>query len=275
MPVASTTLPTLTVARLVAAHVNQLWQAWANDAEHPGCCYLCCASCTALKDLYDRGELDALYGVYVHHVGGSWEGWDSARRQVRRDWLCRGVVGDPDVLPRNPSVGPQSVAEREIGELQPVSSKDWVGLGQRVVSRRVELGYTTREAFAQVAGISSRLLGDLENGKRESYDTSTYAKLHQTLRWPIGSIPAILAGAKPFEEVDESKRRESPAYNGLRQLQEEARGAFRDAAVKALLADLTIEDLGFELQALAATLRRAVGLGGGGTLESSNRKIGD
>lgn len=83
----SVTLPTLTVARLVAAHVNDLWMTWANDTEWPGCCYNCCASCAALKDLHGKGQLDELCGVYIDHVGGTWSGWDAEKRQAGGDWL--------------------------------------------------------------------------------------------------------------------------------------------------------------------------------------------
>lgn len=85
----TTTLPTLTAARLVAGHVNMLWQHWANDPEMPGCCPHCCGPCAALKDLYDRGQLDTLYGAYQDSVGGDNEVWDPVLRQVRRGWLLQ------------------------------------------------------------------------------------------------------------------------------------------------------------------------------------------
>lgn len=82
-----TAMPTLVAARLVAGHVNLLWQQWANDEEHPGCCPTCCGPCSALYDLRELGLLDELYGAYADHVGGEMETWDPVARQVRRAWL--------------------------------------------------------------------------------------------------------------------------------------------------------------------------------------------
>jgi hypothetical protein len=81
------TMPTLTAARLVAGHVDRLWDAWANDGDMPGCCPECCGPCAALKDLYDRGELDGLYGAYVDQGFGEMDTWDAEKRQVGRGWL--------------------------------------------------------------------------------------------------------------------------------------------------------------------------------------------
>jgi hypothetical protein len=85
--VTTTTMPTLTAARLVAGHVDHLWNQWANDKEVPGCCTECCGPCAALKDLLDRGQLDELYGVYVDQGFGETATWDAEKRQVDRRWL--------------------------------------------------------------------------------------------------------------------------------------------------------------------------------------------
>lgn len=71
---------------------------------------------------------------------------------------------------------------------------DWQALGKASVARRIRLGYETREKFAQAAGISSRLLSDIENGKRTSYDPATLVKLEEALKWEAGSVDALLAG---------------------------------------------------------------------------------
>jgi hypothetical protein len=84
----TTTMPTLTAAWLVAGHVDNLWQQWANDKEMPGCCPECCGPCAGLKALLDAGQLDDLYGAYVDHVGGEIATWDPVKRQVGRDWLA-------------------------------------------------------------------------------------------------------------------------------------------------------------------------------------------
>lgn len=73
--------------------------------------------------------------------------------------------------------------------------------GQRVadavIARRVALGYTTRNAFAQAVGVSSRVLSDLENANRDNFDSVTIARMEQALRWLPGSVAAIAAGGKP------------------------------------------------------------------------------
>lgn len=75
-------------------------------------------------------------------------------------------------------------------------SPGWVHLGKTVVHRRVELGFDTREAFASHVGLSARLIGDVENGRRRSYDSATYAKLEQALGWPQGQMLMAAEGRK-------------------------------------------------------------------------------
>lgn len=70
----------------------------------------------------------------------------------------------------------------------------WAKLGEAVVSRRVELGYTTRHALATAAPMSERLLSDIEKARRESYDPATLARLEQALRWPAGTAVQIASG---------------------------------------------------------------------------------
>lgn len=82
----TTTMSTLTAARLVAGHVDILWDQWANGDEG-GCCPWCCAPCAALKDLLATGQLDELYGTYVDQGFGEMDTWDAERRQVERTWL--------------------------------------------------------------------------------------------------------------------------------------------------------------------------------------------
>ena len=69
----------------------------------------------------------------------------------------------------------------------------WTRLGDRVAAARVAAGFRTREAFAAHAGISSRTLGDVERGRRESYDPATLAAIEHALGWPSGSVDAMLA----------------------------------------------------------------------------------
>jgi hypothetical protein len=75
-------LPRQVAGRLVAGHVNILWQHAAS-----GCCPVCCAPCKALKELLDAGQLDDLYGAWVGDDRSGSDIWDPEKRQIRRDWL--------------------------------------------------------------------------------------------------------------------------------------------------------------------------------------------
>lgn len=79
---------------------------------------------------------------------------------------------------------------------------DWQRLAQAVIDRRVELGYRTRESFAEGTGLSSRLLGDLERARRDNFDHVTLARLEQALQWKAGTARAILT-AKPERDDDD------------------------------------------------------------------------
>lgn len=70
-------------------------------------------------------------------------------------------------------------------------------LAQLVIARRVQLGYKTRASFTKAAHLSPRTLGDIETGRRPSYDKATMAALEQVLHWTTGSIDAILDGGEP------------------------------------------------------------------------------
>src|SRR4051794_31049202 len=71
---------------------------------------------------------------------------------------------------------------------------DWDRLSQAIIDRRAELGYRTREALAAAAGLSSRLLGDLEHNRRQNYDRITLARVEGALEWEPGTIHKVLRG---------------------------------------------------------------------------------
>lgn len=73
----------------------------------------------------------------------------------------------------------------------------WQRLGHLVLARRLELKHRTRESLAASAGISPRTLGDIEKGRKESYDRSTIVSLENALGWTLGSIKAIVEGGGP------------------------------------------------------------------------------
>jgi transcriptional regulator with XRE-family HTH domain len=74
------------------------------------------------------------------------------------------------------------------------STPDWERLGRAIVRRRVELGFNTQAGLAEHMGLTARILGDLEGGKRVSYGKSTLARLERALDWPPGTVDEVLAG---------------------------------------------------------------------------------
>ena len=73
--------------------------------------------------------------------------------------------------------------------------QDWNRLAQLVVTRRTELGMKTTTALAKRMDMSTRVLSDIENARRDSYDRGTLAQLEQALAWSPGSVRQILEGA--------------------------------------------------------------------------------
>src|SRR5688500_10170750 len=75
--------------------------------------------------------------------------------------------------------------------------EDWQRLGEYVVARRVERGFRTRGDLASAVQVSSRLLGDIEKGRRGNFDPVTIAALEAALGWETGSVRRIVEGGEP------------------------------------------------------------------------------
>lgn len=84
-----------------------------------------------------------------------------------------------------------------MGEQQ--KPQDWAALARAVTDRRVELGHRTLRSFAAASGLSTKTLGEIEGAKRSSYDRATLAQIEQALRWPAGTVVAVLRGANATE----------------------------------------------------------------------------
>lgn len=85
----------------------------------------------------------------------------------------------------------------------------WAWVAEEVVSRRVALGFRQRADFAAAAGLSLRTVGDIENGRRISYDRTTIAAVEHVLQWPAGAISNIAQSAlTPTRGVGIGRRRE-------------------------------------------------------------------
>ncbi len=85
-----------------------------------------------------------------------------------------------------------------------MSGMDWDRLAQAIIDRRAALGYRTREALAAAAGLSSRLLADLEKNRRQNYDRITIARVEGALEWEPGTVNTILRGG-PYPGMATSK----------------------------------------------------------------------
>jgi hypothetical protein len=74
-------------------------------------------------------------------------------------------------------------------------ASDWRRLASHVTSRRVQLGYRDRRAFAVAAGVTARTLGKLETGR--PVGASTLAAVELALQWRPDSARRVLSGADP------------------------------------------------------------------------------
>lgn len=77
----------------------------------------------------------------------------------------------------------------------------WERLGHRVAAERGR-HWRSRAAFARDAGISSRVLDDIEKGRRENYSESTLAALEAALGWAPGTCLRVVQGGRVRREAD-------------------------------------------------------------------------
>lgn len=77
--------------------------------------------------------------------------------------------------------------------------RDWAALAREIKRRRVVLGYQRQNAFAEQLPFGARLLGELENGRRDTYEDATLNALEVALYWAPGSVEAVLAGGQAIE----------------------------------------------------------------------------
>lgn len=70
-------------------------------------------------------------------------------------------------------------------------------LGRAVIARRTELGMRTTKALADRADLSPRMLGDVENGRRDNFSAGAKAQIERVLKWQPGSIDRVLRGDEP------------------------------------------------------------------------------
>lgn len=70
-------------------------------------------------------------------------------------------------------------------------------LADLVRQRRQDVGLSTATALAARMKVSSRIIGEIENGRRDSYRNATLWSLDDALFWERGSAQDILNGGEP------------------------------------------------------------------------------
>jgi transcriptional regulator with XRE-family HTH domain len=97
---------------------------------------------------------------------------------------------------------------------------DWERLGSYVVARRVKLGFKQRGDFASAVGVSTRVISDIENGRRGNFDAVTIASLEEALGWETGSFASVAEGGEPSFRP-EVVTATAPGLHGSRQTSDE------------------------------------------------------
>jgi transcriptional regulator with XRE-family HTH domain len=82
-----------------------------------------------------------------------------------------------------------------------VAKGDWTSVGVAVRAARTAR-WRRREDFARATGLSTRLISDLERGRRDNYSDETKALIENTLLWEPGSLDRVAAGGQPRQVKD-------------------------------------------------------------------------
>lgn len=88
-------------------------------------------------------------------------------------------------------------------------------VGALVIQRRLARGFKTKIQFSDATGLSTRVLTDLEAGKRRLGSVS-YVQIETALGWPAGEIDSYLDGVGSFLDDEEQRPGEqsvSPSGN--------------------------------------------------------------
>lgn len=73
-----------------------------------------------------------------------------------------------------------------------------------IIRRRLDRGLKTKIMLSDKTGLSTRVLGDIEAGKRRA-GTVTYIQIEKALAWPTGTISDYLNGTGSIldDEIDD------------------------------------------------------------------------
>lgn len=90
----------------------------------------------------------------------------------------------------------------------------WERLGRRIAVERGRR-WRSRAAFARAAGVSSRVVDDLENGRRNNYSDATLGAIEATLGWEPGTAQRVVEGLRVKREADPLATRLMDAWQHL------------------------------------------------------------
>jgi hypothetical protein len=135
-------------------------------------------------------------------------------------------------------------------------------LAREVISRRVELGMNTTKALAEKAQLSPRMLGDVENGRRDNFSPGAKAQIERALRWDAGSIDAVLTGKSPrvSSVIRDRSGQEVERWTSIEGSEQEDLELYRLAYVIMDTRDLVRSQKGPLMTALTALLDEAADL---------------
>lgn len=90
----------------------------------------------------------------------------------------------------------------------------WGDVAQRIIAERSRR-WPTRRQFALAAGVSKRVLDDLETGRRRNYTDATLGQVEGALGWEPGEIRARAEGHRVRRAPDREMRRIQDAWPHL------------------------------------------------------------
>lgn len=70
--------------------------------------------------------------------------------------------------------------------------QQWLRLGEIIRRTRIGLGISSRDALADTAQVSKRVIADLESGARDNFSERVLSRIEETLGWTSGTIDLIV-----------------------------------------------------------------------------------
>lgn len=71
-------------------------------------------------------------------------------------------------------------------------SHGWDRVGAAVREARVDMGYRSRDTFAEASDVSVRVIADLESGARSNFSAKILSRVESALGWQAGTIDQLV-----------------------------------------------------------------------------------